>query len=92
MIKNMSAAPDEVLQLKHRAIVAPFAETMAQQLTSHKHIGNWDGYRPGKIVLMTELQVCLDKLKQAIDSEEGVRAKAADVSNFCMKAAELFGK
>jgi hypothetical protein len=92
MMKNMSAAPDEALHLTHRASTVPFAEKMARQLTLHKHIGNWTAYRPGKIQLMTELQVCLDKLKQAIDAEQGVPEKSADLANFAMKAAELWPK
>lgn len=93
MIKNMPpGAPDGALHLRHRDVTAPFAETMAQQLTNHRHIGNWDSYRPGKVEMMTELQVTVDKLKQAIDAETGVREKAADLSNFCMKAAELWPK
>lgn len=93
MIKNMPpGAPDGALHLKHRASVAPFAESMAQQLTNHRHIGNWDNYKPGKVEMMTELQVTVDKLKQAIDNEQGVPEKAADLANFAMKAAQLWKK
>jgi hypothetical protein len=41
---------------------------------------------------MTELQVTVDKLKQAIDNERGVPEKAADLANFAMKASQLWTK
>lgn len=92
MFKNRSAAPDEVVHMRHRDYTSRFAEVMARQLTDHRQIGNWDSYKPGKIQIITELDACLAKLKKAIDSDQGVREKAADLANFCAKAAEMFGK
>lgn len=91
MIKNLPpGAPDGALHLRHREQTGKFSEIMAQQLTQHRHIGNWDSYKPSPDDLEKEMALGLDKLLTAVRTGGNVAEKAADLANFAMKAAQLY--
>ncbi len=97
-LENALGRPVDARELKraskYQGIVLTFAASMAKELETNEHKGDWSKWQPDVAQLKQELAHHFAKLFSAIQANEPERVKShsADIGNIAMKAAEVFGK
>lgn len=76
-----------------KLLSSKFVNQMEHELQNNQHKGNWLNWHPDKDMLFSEIQHHLNKLKNALDSndKELVKEYSADIANFCEKSFTEFG-
>lgn len=84
----------EYLRAIHNSTIGQFAGRMAHELRVNERKGDWEQWKPGIDELLSEFTHHLDKLKIAFarNNQYAITEYCADLGNYAMKTAELYGR